>query len=90
MFCRRTRKGKRGKPIGFSSVSTALGSVNAQIDLDTGEKHLHHRDGEHYILPIHDMLKGFSNFDPPVSQDTEVYPDLLEEACAHGYRVKGD
>ena len=80
----RMQKGSHGhgKQVQVGTVLAALGDVNAEISLDTGQQPLHQPgSNEKYILPLQHMLKGFENKYPPRVKKIAVHPDLPDWMC---------
>ena len=88
-FAGRVQKGGhgRGKQVQVGTVRAALGGVNANIDLDTGQQPLHQPvSNNKSILSLQHMLKGFENKDPPTVKKIAVHPDLPDWLCKWGHR----
>ena len=62
-----------------------LGGVMHKILLACNTSPLKQLESDKFIAPIHHMLKGFGNFDPPAKKKLACHLDLLIFACKNTY-----
>ena len=74
-----------GEVVWVGSICQALGGVNAQITLNTGNQLLHQpRESNKYLVPIQHMSAGFKVFNPPLDKNWQ------RTLTCRNSRVKGE
>ena len=90
IFGAAVRKGVYGncKQVAKASVSTAISAIGQTITMDgrNGKKNPVMQEGstKKFIEPVHRMLQGFANDDPPTTKKLPVDVDVPEFLCDLG------